>query len=63
MRCTDHAVRLRAAVREDDSSVFVALELSRSAWLIAASHREARRSATIVLQLPMSLLLWLCWLG
>jgi transposase len=37
MRCTDHAVRLRAAVREEDSSVFVALELSRSAWLIAAS--------------------------
>ena len=37
MRCTDHAGRLRAAVREEDSSLFVALELSRSAWLIAAS--------------------------
>ncbi|HKE42410.1 MAG TPA: IS110 family transposase [Casimicrobiaceae bacterium] len=37
MRCADHPVHLRAAVREEDSSLFVALELSKSAWLIAAS--------------------------
>jgi len=37
MRCTDQPARLRAAVREENSSLFVALELSKSAWLIAAS--------------------------
>ena len=37
MRCTDHPAHLRAAVREEDSSLFVALELSKSVWLIAAS--------------------------
>jgi transposase len=37
MRCTDHPARLRAAVREEDSFLFLALELSKSAWLIAVS--------------------------
>src|SRR5579864_8717423 len=37
MRCTDQPARLRAAVREENSALFVALELSKSAWLIAAS--------------------------
>jgi hypothetical protein len=37
MRCTDHSARPKAAVREEDSSLFVALELSKSVWLIAAS--------------------------
>lgn len=37
MQCTDHPAHLRAAVREEDSALFVALELSKSVWLIAAS--------------------------
>ncbi len=37
MRGTNYPARLGAAVREEDSSLFVALELSKSAWLIAAS--------------------------
>jgi transposase len=37
MRSTDHPARLRAAVREEDSFLFMALELSKSSWLIAAS--------------------------
>ena len=37
MGCTDHSAHLRAAVREEDSSLFVALELSKSVWLAAAS--------------------------
>lgn len=37
MRCTDHPAHLRAPVREEDSSLFMALELSKSAWLIAVS--------------------------
>ena len=37
MRCTDHPTHPRAAVRGEDSSLFVALELSKSVWLIAAS--------------------------
>jgi hypothetical protein len=36
MRCAEHPANLRAAVREEDSSLFVALELSKSTWLIAA---------------------------
>jgi transposase len=37
MQCTDHPVRLRTAAHEQDSSLFVALELSKSIWLIASS--------------------------
>jgi transposase len=37
MRCTDRPAHPRAAVREEDNSLFVALELSKSVWLIAAS--------------------------
>ena len=37
MRCANHPPHLKAAVREEDSSLFVALELSKSVWLIAAS--------------------------
>ena len=37
MRCTDHPAHPKAAVREEDNSLFVALELSKSVWLIAAS--------------------------
>ena len=37
MRRTEHPVRLRATAREQDSSLFVALELSKSVWLIAVS--------------------------
>jgi transposase len=37
MRCADLPADLRAAARDEDSSLLVALELSKSAWLIAAS--------------------------
>ena len=37
MRSTDQPARPRAAVREEVSSLYVALELSKSVWLIAAS--------------------------
>ena len=37
MRCTEHPAHPRAAVREGDSCLFVALELSKSVWLIAVS--------------------------
>lgn len=37
MRCTEHPAHLRVAVREEDSSLFVALELSKSVWLVAVS--------------------------
>ena len=37
MRRTDHPVRFRTAAQEHDSSLFVALELSKSIWLIAVS--------------------------
>jgi transposase len=37
MRSTDHPAYPRAAVREEDSCLFVALELSKSVWLIAVS--------------------------
>jgi transposase len=37
MRRTDHPADPRAAVREEDSWLFVALELSKSVWLIAVS--------------------------
>lgn len=37
MRCTDHPAHPRAAIREEDNSLFVALELSKSVWLIAVS--------------------------
>src|ERR1700739_736414 len=43
MRCTDLPAHPRAAVREEDSSLFVALELSKSAWLIAASAPGSER--------------------
>ena len=43
MRCTDHPAHPRAAVREEDSSLFVALELSKSAWLVAASARGSEK--------------------
>lgn len=37
MRCSDHPAHPRAAVGEEDSSLFMALELSKSVWLIAVS--------------------------
>jgi transposase len=37
MQRIDHPVRSRATVHEHDTSLFVALELSRSVWLIAVS--------------------------
>ena len=37
MLCTDQPAHLRAAVRAEDNSLFVALELSKSVWLVAAS--------------------------
>lgn len=37
MRRTDHLLRLRSAAHEHDNSLFVALELSKSTWLIAVS--------------------------
>ena len=37
MRSIDHRAHPRAAVREENSSLFVALELSKSVWLIAVS--------------------------
>ncbi len=37
MRCTDHPAHPTAAGREEDNSLFVALELSKSVWLIAVS--------------------------
>jgi hypothetical protein len=37
MRCTDQHAYRRTTVREEDSSLFVALELSKSVWLTAAS--------------------------
>jgi transposase len=37
MQCTDQHAYPRTTVREEDSSLFVALELSKSVWLIAAS--------------------------
>jgi hypothetical protein len=47
MRCADHPAHLRAAVREEDSSLFVALELSKSAWLIAASAPGKREGQQV----------------
>jgi len=43
MRCTDHPYHPRAAVRGEDSSLFVALELSKSVWLVAASAPGSER--------------------
>ena len=63
MRCTDHPTHPRAAVRGEDSSLFVALELSKSVWLIAASAPGSEKVSNIVSKLPMSLPLWPCWLG
>src|ERR1700756_2175798 len=37
MRCSDHPAHPRVAVREEDSSLFVALELSKSVWLVGVS--------------------------
>ena len=37
MHCTDHPAHLKAAIREENSSLFVALELSKSVWLAAVS--------------------------
>jgi transposase len=37
MRRTDHLLRLRSSAHEHDNSLFVALELSKSTWLIAVS--------------------------
>ena len=37
MQCTDYPLRSRAAADEHDTSLFVALELSRSIWLVAVS--------------------------
>ncbi len=37
MQCTDHPSHLRSAAHRHDTSLFVALELSKSAWLIAVS--------------------------
>ncbi len=37
MRCSDHPAHPRVAGREKDSSLFVALELSKSVWLIGVS--------------------------
>jgi len=37
MQCTDQHAYPRTTVREEDSSLFMALELSKSVWLIAAS--------------------------
>ena len=37
MQRIDHHVRSRAAAHEHDTSLFVALELSRSIWLVAVS--------------------------
>jgi transposase len=37
MRCTDQPAQPKAALCEEDSSLFVALELSKSVWLIATS--------------------------
>ena len=43
MRRFDPAVRSMVAAREHDNSVFVALELSRSNWLIAISLPHSER--------------------
>jgi transposase len=37
MQCTDHPGHLRPAAHRHDTSLFVALELSKSAWLVAVS--------------------------
>ena len=37
MRCTNHPAQASAAVREEDSWLFVALELSKLTWLVAVS--------------------------
>jgi len=48
MRSTEHPIRLRAAAREQDSSLFVALELSKSVWLGRVDgfnqHHAARKT-------------------
>jgi hypothetical protein len=63
MRYTDLPAHLRGAVREEDSSLFVALELSKSVWLVAASAPGSEKASiiSIVLRLPMSLRCWPCW--
>ena len=43
MRRFDPAVRSMVAAREHDNSVFVALELSRSNWLIAISLPHSQK--------------------
>ena len=37
MHCTDHPAHRKASVREEDSSLFLALELSKSVWLAAVN--------------------------
>src|SRR5689334_3074753 len=37
MSCSDQTLQTRATVRTDEATVFVALELSHSTWLVAAS--------------------------
>jgi hypothetical protein len=37
MQRTDHSGHVRAAAHRHDTSLFVALELSKSVWLIAVS--------------------------
>ena len=37
MQSIDYPVRSRVTVQEHDTSLFVALELSRSIWLVAVS--------------------------
>jgi len=63
MLCTDQPAHPGTTVREEASSLFVAVELSKSVWLIAASAPGSEKVASIVLRLAMSLLCWPCWLG
>src|SRR5918995_933418 len=49
MSCTDFAHPVATATRPEDSTVFVALELSRKSWLVATSSPgEERISKRVV---------------
>jgi transposase len=45
MQRSDHRVRLRPAVQAYDTSLFVALELSKSTWLVAVSIPGSDRAS------------------